>query len=155
MAEEKTTHEIIRYILSLPSPEYKRYTPFTHGVCTACGQLVAVSDKLFTTQEAANDYALMNCNCSISERLQSKSRAIKNIEELFGPTCEEFGKEPVSESAIDILCKAVNAVGCGEIEKMSMDIKGRFSQIKGKVSINSKGVIAIDRADTQKSQRSI
>lgn len=117
--------------------------------CRFCGQLVQLDGDCELTPEQAEEKAVMNCKCAEAVEYQKKKlrkeKALKNISTLFGENAEP--EKRIRENLIDILRVAVERIHDGEMEKISLNLRGG---IKASVSQNAKGEINVERTETKK-----
>ena len=116
------------------------------GVCKYCGQLALVEGE-FETQEQADRWATMNCDCASATFERQVRENIVNakarVETLFGSDCEELGFEPVDYETLTFLLNVINEIGSGKIISSSVTLArgGSF-----KASVTAKGKIKVSRS---------
>jgi hypothetical protein len=129
------------------------------GICKYCGQIVNVADKDIATEEQAQEYASMYCNCrdavrwqekakadrkAAEEREQALKRAQEQIDDLFGAGSVGYGLIPLLEENRSLMYEAAVLVYDGNIKDITVNIN---SCVKVKLSKSAKGKIIFMRSD--------
>lgn len=149
---ELLPRELLQQIFFTPAPTYAEIQRY--GICLKCGQLVTLPQSHVYDDYTANAVATQNCDCEEATKQRYIDKAQRDLEELFGAKAELlFNYEEVDDRIIKSMHKLAKMVGAGLIDKASIDIPGDAVQIKAKISLDSKGRIKIDRADTKKMGR--
>lgn len=91
------------------------------------------------------------CNCTGARRAQKikaqKRQAKQAIEEIFGEQAEQNGKKPIAEENIVILKTVAEQIANYKLHSASFVLS---SGTRAKLTRGSKGVIKIERTETQK-----
>lgn len=114
------------------------------GFCAYCGQ--AISGALGTDLEEADAKATYNCDCAGArehrKKEQQKAEAKSKVREIFSD--DAMGNEP-DDGVLEMMFEAVDLIADGLIKSLTMVIPRVGT---AKMSINSKGGIAIERKKT-------
>ena len=114
------------------------------GFCAYCGQ--AISGGLATDQEEADAKATYECDCAGArahrKKEQQKAEAKSKVREIFsdGTMCNE-----PDDGVLEMMFEAVDLIADGLLKSLTMVIPRVGT---AKMSINSKGGIAIERKKT-------
>ena len=122
------------------------------GACRFCGQIQSFYLISNSTQQEKDEQATLQCNCPEAYRYaRQKTQAEKakeKINKLFGADAAENDCEPASSTpAVQLMGEAVSLISRGELRSITIDIS---STVKGKISVNGKGKITVERTDTKK-----
>lgn len=114
------------------------------GFCAYCGQ--AISGALGTDLEEADAKATYNCDCAGArehrKKEQQKAEAKSKVREIFSD--DAMGNEP-DDGVLKMMFKTVDLIADGLLKSLTMVIPRVGT---AKMSINSKGGIAIERKKT-------
>lgn len=129
------------------------------GTCKYCGQLSSISNQNITTEEQANEYASLNCDCPDSvayreheeaekraadNRNQALNRAKEQIEDLFGSGAAGYGLISIDDKIRNLMYDAAVLVYDADIKDITINIS---SCVKVKISKSPKGKIIFMRSD--------
>ena len=121
-------------------------TESRRGACRFCGQISIVEVPVDWEDDKVDDLVTETCKCDKAEvyryKQSRKDKAVAGIE-------KQFGEERVSKEAMDILKEAVNMVLDGHCDTVQINV----GNIKGKVSINAKGAIKVEKTKTEKESK--
>lgn len=114
------------------------------GVCRCCGQLVQFDyDFDVEDEEMKNNLATQHCDCPDARKFVNRGKTLVEIEELFGEHGEEF---------VSWIANACRLLRAEMITSATVNIK---SGLKCKVSMDAKGIVHVDRAETVTNQKSL
>lgn len=97
------------------------------GVCRGCGQIQEVTAR---TQEEADEFATMNCNCGEGEKLRKKAQLMESIDDICGTAAIDKGFTPIEPRTIERIKEAASLVFENKIEKATFSIDSTLVVIK-------------------------
>ena len=121
------------------------------GVCRYCGQTIMINCRTSTTPEELEAMAVRRCKCTqagiATERERQVERASERIRQLFGDEAEYIDVLPIRQDVISELYNVVRIIS--EHGMLSAVIKVDAT-ITAKIKANAKGIIVVERVETQK-----
>ena len=115
----------------------------TKAACRYCGQFAEVEILLNWGVQEAETVATEMCVCSqaktYTRKMRSRENAKKRVNELF---CNATIADAMHQDISVFLCKVIDAVADGVIEKASFEVK---SGIKAAISYTKRGSIKVQR----------
>ena len=113
------------------------------GTCKYCG---SVQPIIAESQMAADAIIERKCDCGgyVREgRLLQLKEALKGT---VGEECSIYDLQPLEEAVVDFLHKAGVMVFDNRIQKIAVDVDG----VSIRISVNTKGVVKVDRKESRK-----
>lgn len=162
----KRLMEQIAIAVRLPEPDCRLRVPTPpgppkYGTCRFCGQSQTVAGCM--NEEQAEEVATRLCRCakamSYREELSKEQRreealeaAGENIDELFGSGAASRDEEVICANALESIKTGAQLVYDSQI--VSWQSALTYST-KAKISMNSKGVLSIERKNTSTSKMEV
>lgn len=97
------------------------------GVCRGCGQIQEVTAR---TQEEADEFATMNCNCGEGEKIRKKAQLMESIQIICGPPSVDKGFNPIDPKTIERIKEAASLVFDNKIDKATFSVENSLVMIK-------------------------
>lgn len=121
------------------------------GTCRYCGQTIIINCPAGTTLAELEAMAVRRCKCTqaciATERERQVERASERIRQLFGDEAEYIDVLPVRQDVIDELYNVVRIMSEHGILSAVVKVDATTT---AKIKISTKGVIVVERVETQK-----
>ena len=116
------------------------------GACRFCGQISIVEVPRDWGDDKVDDLVTETCKCDDAKNYRHlelrKEKAMAAIE-------KQFGEENVTEEAVAFMKKSVELVAGGYCDAVTVNT----GNIKGKVSVNAKGMLKVEKTKTEKESK--
>ena len=116
------------------------------GACRFCGQISIVEVPMNWNDEQTDELVTETCKCDDAKNYRHmelrKEKAMAAIE-------KQFGKENVTEKAVELMKQSVELAAQGCCDAVTVNI----GNIKGKVSVDAKGMIKVEKTKTEKESK--
>lgn len=113
------------------------------GACRFCGQISIVQVPMDWNDEQTDELAAETCECDDAKSYRYLER---RKEKAIAAIDKQFGEENVTEKAIELMKQSVELVAQGCCVAVTVNT----GNIKGKVSVNAKGAIKVEKTKTEK-----
>ena len=116
------------------------------GACRFCGQISIVEVPRDWGDDKVDDLVTETCKCDDAKNYRHmelrKEKAMAAIE-------KQFGEENVTEKAVELMKQSVELVAGGYCDAVTVNT----GNIKGKVSVNAKGMLKVEKTKTEKESK--